>query len=227
MALGRLIQYHAPPPAAATSTSRKIHLPQARRPVSSGSRSMRNADKSSTAKNESSLCVEDEYIGPTVRMAVANGSNQRLGGGLSSFNRPDCWAARRKRNSICALRLRRASFAQRWMASSTSGSMRRRNGFRSATTDLLVNRAGVDHRLRVAIAAQHHQQVADHCRLPLFVELDDRLRRQHVERHFHHADRAFHNALARRDDGAGLLALQHGRRDLGGVCQVADRKSVV
>ena len=48
--------------------------------------------------------------------------------------------------------------------------------------------------------------------------------RQHVERHFDHADRAFDDALARGDDGAGLLPLQHRGGDLGRVGQVADAR---
>ena len=42
---------------------------------------------------------------------------------------------------------------------------------------LLIDGSGVDHRLRVAIAAQHDQQVADHRRLAIFIELDDRFLR--------------------------------------------------
>ena len=40
---------------------------------------------------------------------------------------------RRSRNSICALRLRRSSSAQRWTAARTSRSTRMRKGLRSAT----------------------------------------------------------------------------------------------
>ena len=42
-------------------------------------------------------------------------------------------SARRRRNSMCPFTLRRSSLAQRWIASSTSGSIRSRNAFRSAT----------------------------------------------------------------------------------------------
>ena len=48
--------------------------------------------------------------------------------------------------------------------------------------------------------------------------------RQHVERHFDHADRAFDDALAGGDDGAGLLPLQHGRGDFRRVGEVADAR---
>ena len=77
----------------------------------------------------------------------------------------------RSTNSICAFRLRRSSSAQRCTASSTSGSMRSRKGLRSRHRALLlVDRPGVDDRLRAALAAQHDQQVADHRRLALLVE---------------------------------------------------------
>jgi hypothetical protein len=45
-----------------------------------------------------------------------------------------------------------------------------------------------------------------------------------VERHFHHADGAFDDALAGGDDGAGLLALQHRGGDLRRVGEVADAR---
>ena len=41
---------------------------------------------------------------------------------------------------------------------------------------LLVERARVDDGLRIAVAAQHHKQVAHHTGLSLFVEIDDVLR---------------------------------------------------
>ena len=74
---------------------------------------------------------------------------------------------------------------------------------------LLVERAGVDDGLRVALAAQDDHQVRDHRRAALVVELDDVLLRQHVERHLDHADRAFDQRLARGDDGLRLLAAKH------------------
>ena len=98
--------------------------------------------------------------------------------------RPAC-SARRSTNSICPFRLRRSSSAHRCSASSTSRSIRRRKGFRSAMTvvaapggrarrrALLIDRPGVDDRLRVAVAAEHDQQVAHHRGLALVVERDD------------------------------------------------------
>jgi hypothetical protein len=64
--------------------------------------------------------------------------------------------------------------------------------------------------------------IAHHRRLALVVERDDFTPRQQVERHLHHAHGAFDDALAGRDDGSGLLPLQHRRRDLGGVGQMID-----
>ena len=48
------------------------------------------------------------------------------------------------------------------------------------------------------------------------------LSREHRQRHLHHADRALDDALPGRDDGAGLLPLQHRRGDLRRVGEVAD-----
>jgi hypothetical protein len=39
------------------------------------------------------------------------------------------------------------------------------------TSGSLIERAGVDNRLGVAVTTQHHQQVADHDRLALLVEV--------------------------------------------------------
>ena len=45
--------------------------------------------------------------------------------------------------------------------------------FLSARHDLAVKGACVDHRLGVAIAAKNHEQVGDHGRLPLIVQVND------------------------------------------------------
>jgi hypothetical protein len=79
---------------------------------------------------------------------------------------------------------------------------------------LLVERTGVDDRLRPSVRAEHDQQIAHHRGLPLLIETDDLLLGQLLQRHLHHADRAVDNFSARRDDGARLLALEHGVRDL-------------
>src|SRR3546814_10183855 len=50
-----------------------------------------------------------------------------------------------------------------------------------------VQRAGVDDRLRCAVAAKHHQQVADHAGLALLVELDHAVLLQLVQRHLDYA----------------------------------------
>ena len=102
--------------------------------------------------------------------------------------------------------------------------MRRRKGFRSATgiRTLLVNRPGVEDRLRRLLAAQHDEEVADHGGLPFLVQVHDALVRELFERHLHHPDCAFDDPLPGRDDRAGLLPLQHGRGDFLRVGQVAD-----
>jgi len=88
----------------------------------------------------------------------------------------------------------------------------------------VVEGARVDDWLRAALAAEHHEQVAHHRCLALFVELDDVVAREAIEGHLHHAHRAVDDALARGDDRAGLLTLQHRGRDLGRVGQVADTR---
>src|SRR5262245_30348595 len=52
---------------------------------------------------------------------------------------------------------------------------------------LLVERAGVDDRLGVAVAAQNDEQVRYHGRLSLLVEIDDLLPAEFLESHLHHA----------------------------------------
>ena len=47
---------------------------------------------------------------------------------------------------------------------------------------------------------------------------------QTLKRHFDHADRAVNDHLARVDDGAGLLALEHDGRDLGRIGEVGDAR---
>ena len=71
-------------------------------------------------------------------------------------------------------------------------------------------------------AAEHDQQIADHGGLALLVEIDDVFFGQFLERHVDHAHRAVHDLLARGDDGLGLLAAQHGLRDLRCVGEMRD-----
>src|SRR5687767_15974668 len=82
-------------------------------------------------------------------ISLPPGGGVASSGGRSRGGRPARRSASRSTNSICALRLRRSSFAQRCTASSTAASMRRRKDLRSATIHgLLVDRAGVDDGLR-------------------------------------------------------------------------------
>src|SRR5207244_6963443 len=102
-------------------------------------------------------------------------------------DRPTSDNARRSTNSICPLRLRSSSSAHFWIASRTSGSMRRRNALRSAKgikgrgargkgrerrhsafprplpltpcpSSLLVDRAGINHVTRIVLATRDDQQ---------------------------------------------------------------------
>ena len=86
---------------------------------------------------------------------------------------------------------------------------------------LLVQRAGVDHRLRLALAAEDDHQVADHRRAALVVEFDDVVLRSASRAPSRTiADSAHHQLGARGDHRLGLLAAQHRPGDLGGVGEV-------
>jgi len=87
---------------------------------------------------------------------------------------------------------------------------------------LLVEGSGVQDRGRGVLAAEDDEQVADHRRFPLLVQLHHVVLAQPRQRHLHHAHRALHDARPRRDDGARLLPLEHGLRDLGRVGEVAE-----
>ena len=85
-----------------------------------------------------------------------------------------------------------------------------------------MQRPRIHHRRYAPVAAKHHQQVADHGGFALLVQLDDRFSGQLLQGHFDHAHRAFHDGAPGGYDRRGLLALQHGVGDLGGVRQVVD-----
>src|SRR5882757_3629205 len=121
-------------------------------------------------------------------------------------SRPASASARRSRNSIWALVLRNSSPAHRARASCTAGSSRSSTLLRSLTTPprslrppcprpallcprSLVKRASVDDRLGGLLTAQDHEQVGHHRGFPLFVEFDDALFVQPLQRELDHADR--------------------------------------
>src|SRR5690606_25764488 len=86
----------------------------------------------------------------------------------------------------------------------------------------LVERPGVEDRLRRPVAAQHHHQVGHHGRLALRVELDDVLLGDPGQRRLDHAHGTLDDQLPGCDDRARLLALEHRRGDLGGVGEVGE-----
>src|SRR5215469_15525536 len=87
---------------------------------------------------------------------------------------------------------------------------------------LLIERAGVDHRLRGLVAAQNDKHVADHGRLALLVELDDAVDGEPGQSRLDHADRAVHDLLAGGHDRVGLLPAEHGVRDFRSVAELRD-----
>src|SRR3546814_18494605 len=74
----------------------------------------------------------------------------------------------------------------------------------SPTVESSVQRAGVADRLRCAVAAQHHHQVADHAGLALLVELEHAVPLQPVARHLHPAHTTGPDAHAFGYDRLGL-----------------------
>jgi len=93
---------------------------------------------------------------------------------------------------------------------------------RSHDDFLLVEGTGVEHRLGVGLAAEHHHEVGCHRSLALFVKLDDAVIGELLECHVDHAHGTLHDLLAGRDDRFGLLAAQHRLCDLGRVGKVGE-----
>ena len=93
-----------------------------------------------------------------------------------------------------------------------------------APDGLLVQAAGIDYRLRVSITTQHHQQIGDHGGLPFFIQIENIVFRQAIERHADHADGSVNDPGAGRDHGLRLLPLQHGSCDFGRVRQMTDAR---
>ena len=88
--------------------------------------------------------------------------------------------------------------------------------------DYWYNVPRVDDGLDAFFTAQHHEQIAHHRRLALFVERHDVLAAQLVQRHLDHADGAFDDLLARGDNRRRLLPPQHRARNFRRVGEVAD-----
>ena len=85
------------------------------------------------------------------------------------------------------------------------------------TDTLRVKGASVDNGLRPLVRTQNDKQIRNHLG-PAFVVQDDYVGiLKALERLVHHGDGAFHDLFARRDDGSGLLALEHRLRDLGSI----------
>src|SRR6516165_1785555 len=156
---------------------------------------------------------------------------------------PRLASAWRSTYSIWPFKLRSSSSAQRSRALRTSASIRNKNAFRamihyfragsisdgslpvdyaSGSALSIVQRSSIEHRLRHDMAAQDHQQVADHGGPAFRVEIHDVFLGQHLQSMLDHADGPFDNTAAGGNDGPGLLALKHGGGDLRGVSQIAD-----
>jgi hypothetical protein len=102
------------------------------------------------------------------------GRPRRRGAGDFSFI-PRALSASRNRHSTCALTLLRSAAAQRSTAAHKARSTRNGYALRSPPSGMTlgVERAGVEDRLRVALAAKHDHQVGNHRRSSFVVELDN------------------------------------------------------
>ena len=87
-----------------------------------------------------------------------------------------------------------------------------------------VKGACIHDRLGGAIAAEYDQQVADHGCLAFVIQFDHAAVAQLIQRQFNHANGTFDDSSARRDDGAGLLALQHGVRYFLSIGEMTDAR---
>ena len=86
----------------------------------------------------------------------------------------------------------------------------------------MVQGSGIHHGLRGFVGTEHYEQIRHHGRLALFVQFDDMLVAEAVERHVHHRHGTLDDLLAGGDDGIGLLAAQHHGGDFGRIGQVVD-----
>jgi len=85
-----------------------------------------------------------------------------------------------------------------------------------------IERAGVDHRRRRLITAENDQQIADHSRLALLVELDNPMLIQTGQRELDHPNSTLDDPRTGCHDGVGLFATQHCLDNLRRVSQMAD-----
>src|SRR5262245_51412143 len=90
--------------------------------------------------------------------------------------RPRLARASRSHHSIWPVTLRRSWAASASLEAATAGSRRSKNAFLDGGSptrgSLLIQRPGVDDRLRLAFRAQYHQQVGHHRGAPLVIEID-------------------------------------------------------
>jgi len=85
-----------------------------------------------------------------------------------------------------------------------------------------MQRAGVDDRMSLILAAEDHQQVADHCRTSFVIEFDHLFVGQFRQSHLNHRDCAMNNFLPGGDHRFRLLSAQHCLGNFGGVGQVSE-----
>src|SRR5207249_8556738 len=93
--------------------------------------------------------------------------------GRFRFSRPASRTACASRNSTCPFTLRSSSAAHCSRLSHSSGLIRSRKAFRSATRRLFVQRPGVQDGRRGVLAAEHDEKIRHHGGLSLLVQLHD------------------------------------------------------
>ncbi len=100
----------------------------------------------------------------------------------------------------------------------------RRGCFRTNIPRALIEATAVHNRLRVAITTEYHQKIGDHGSFALFVKLHHVFLVQLVKRLANHTHSSLHYERPRINNGAGLLALQHGGGNFGRVGKAGDAR---
>ena len=87
---------------------------------------------------------------------------------------------------------------------------------------LVMERSGVDDRLCRAVSTEDHQQVADHGRASLVIQVQNLVMREPFKCTVDHPDRTFNDLRTCRDNRLSLLSLQHYRCDFRCVGNMAN-----
>jgi len=106
-----------------------------------------------------------------------------------------------RRYSICPLIDRKSSSAQAAIASYSFADTLSGICFLELISLISVEASRIHYRLSITVSAEYNEQIGNHCGLSFLIEFDNSVLRKTLKRHFHHADRAVNNHLARVDNG--------------------------